>query len=198
MNIGLTGGIATGKSTVAALLQEQGAILIDADQVAREVVLPGEPALQEIFARFGQALKLPDGSLNRKALGEIVFSDAAARKDLENILHPRIRAIIMGRMAEYERKQPDKLVVADIPLLFESGSQYRFQQTMLVYVPEDVQLARLMARDAIGREAALRRMAAQIPIEEKKRRADIVIDNSGTLAETKRQIDEFLRDKGLK
>lgn len=191
MNIGLTGGIACGKSTVAAMLVQRGAILIDADQIAREVVLPGSPALALVAERFGLGVLQEDGSLNRKALGEIVFRDEAARKDLEGLLHPRIRALMRERMETAERLTPDKLVVVDVPLLFESKLAYMFEETLLVYIPPELQLVRLQARDGITRQQAQSRLAAQMPIDDKRRLADRVIDNSGTIAETERQVDEY-------
>ncbi|GIP33737.1 dephospho-CoA kinase [Paenibacillus sp. J2TS4] len=197
MNIGLTGGIASGKSTVATVLVERGALLIDADQIAREVVLPGTPLLAQVAAHFGQAVLNPDGSLNRKKLGEIVFADPAARKDLEGLLHPQIRALMKQRMLEAEAADPHRLVVVDVPLLFESGLQAMFEQVMVVYVSRATQLTRLMARDGLTAEQAQRRLDAQMAIEEKKERADIVIDNEGSLSDTERQIDHFLEGKGL-
>jgi dephospho-CoA kinase len=197
MNIGLTGGIACGKSTVAAMLVRRGAQLIDADRLAREVVEPGSPALARVAERFGPEVLQPDGSLDRKKLGEIVFRDEAARKDLESILHPPIRALMRARMEELERLMPDKPVVVDVPLLFESKLQSYFQETLLVYIPRELQLKRLQARDGLTAEQAERRLAAQMPIEEKRKLADAVIDNSGTLEETERQVDEYWVRKGL-
>jgi dephospho-CoA kinase len=196
MNIGLTGGIACGKSTVASMLVGLGALLIDADKLARDVVMPGHPALQQIAERFGQSLILPDGSLNRKALGEIVFSEPSARKDLEAITHPRIRQAMWDQMHEAEENQPHKLVVVDVPLLYESGLQGYFQKVMVVYVPEEIQLKRLMDRDVISLEAAQLRLKAQMPIEQKKLLANIVIDNSGDLSDTEQQIHLFWQRKG--
>lgn len=195
MNIGLTGGIACGKSTVAAMLAERGALLIDADRIAREVVLPGSPGLAQVAERFGPNVLLPDGSLNRKALGEIVFRDEASRKALEAILHPRIRALMRERMAAAARLAPDKPVVVDVPLLFESKLQPMFDETLLVYIPRELQLVRLQKRDGLTPEQAESRLAAQMPIEEKRLLADTVIDNSGTIAETERQVDEFCKRK---
>ncbi|MBU5441608.1 dephospho-CoA kinase [Paenibacillus sp. MSJ-34] len=197
MNLGLTGGIATGKSTVSSLLEERGALIIDADRVAREVVLPGSPALQQVAERFGQAVLLEDGSLNRKKLGEIVFADEAERKALESILHPAIRSVMRERMEAFERDYPDKLVVADIPLLYESGLESMYEEIMVVYVPREVQLQRLMKRDGMSAEEAGKRLNAQFDIEWKKRQADYVIDNRGSLDETKKQIDRFWHGKGL-
>ncbi len=198
MNIGLTGGIASGKSTVSAMLVQKGAALIDADQIAREVVLPGSPVLDQVFQRFGQALRMENGALDRKKLGEIVFADASARKDLEALLHPPIRNIMKERMQQWEQAEPNRLVVVDVPLLFENNLQGMFAQTVLVYVPEEVQLERLMIRDGLGRDAARRRIDAQMSIERKKDFADVVIDNSGSLDQTEIQIDEFLRGKGMR
>lgn len=197
MNIGLTGGIACGKSTVAAMLVRRGAILIDADQIAREVVLPGDPALGLVVERFGASVLNSDGSLNRKALGEIVFKEEAARKDLEAILHPRIRAMMRERMEETDRLTPDKLVMVDVPLLFESKLEYMFEETLLVYIPRELQLVRLMERDGIAADQAERRLAAQMPIEDKRGLADAIIDNSGTLEQTELQVDQFWTRKGL-
>ncbi|MEB3100508.1 dephospho-CoA kinase [Ferviditalea candida] len=198
MNIGLTGGIATGKSTVSKMLVDKGAILIDADQVAREVVLPGSAVLDKVYERFGQAIRNADGSLDRKKLGDIVFADRKARKDLEALLHPAIREIMKERMSRAELEHPESLVVADIPLLFESGLQHLYDEVLLVYVPEEIQIRRLMARDGIDEEQATLRIRAQMPIEDKKKMADIVIDNSGTPESTRNQIDLFWIGKGLK
>lgn len=197
MNIGLTGGIATGKSTVANLLTERGAVLIDLDLIAREVVEPGQPALARIAERFGQAVLREDGTLDRKKLGSIVFADEGQRKALEAILHPEIRSVMKERMALHESRDPNKLVVVDVPLLFESKLESYFEQIMLVYVPRGDQLKRLMKRDGLTTEEAERRLAAQMSIEDKRGRADIVIDNSGGIDRTREQIERWLRDRGL-
>ncbi len=196
MNIGLTGGIATGKSTVAGLLAERGAYIIDLDLIAREVVEPGQPALARVAERFGQAVLREDGTLDRKKLGSIVFADEAQRKALEAILHPAIRAVMKERMEARESNHPEQLVVVDVPLLFESKLESYFEQIMLVYVPREEQLKRLMKRDGLSREDAKRRLAAQMSIEDKKALADIVIDNSSDLAHTAAQIDRWRRDRG--
>lgn len=197
MNIGLTGGIATGKSTVAKLLTVRGAILIDLDGIAREVVEPGQPSLLRIAERFGQAVLQKDGSLDRKKLGAVVFADPAERKALEAIIHPAIRTVMKERMSYHEGNSPDKLVVVDVPLLYESGLESYFQQIMVVYVPREEQLQRLLERDKLTVEEAQRRIQAQMDIEEKKRRADILINNSGSLADTEQQIEGYWREKGL-
>jgi dephospho-CoA kinase len=196
MNIGLTGGIACGKSTVASMLVKLGAKLIDADQLAREVVMPGRPALLQIVERFGSQVMLPDGTLNRKTLGTIIFDDPVARKDLEAITHPMIRQAMWDQMHQAEEAYTDTLVVVDVPLLYESGLQSYFQKVMVVYVSEKVQRLRLMERDGLSLEAAELRLQAQIPIDQKKLLADIIIDNSGSLSDTEKQIQSFWQRKG--
>jgi dephospho-CoA kinase len=196
MNIGLTGGIACGKSTVASMLVNLGAKLIDADQLAREVVMPGRPALLQIVERFGSQVMLPDGTLNRKALGAIIFNDPIARKDLDTITHPLIRQTMWEQMHQAEEADKAALVVVDVPLLYESGLQGYFQKVMVVYVSEKVQLQRLMERDGLSLEAAELRLQAQMPIEQKKLLADIIIDNSGNLSDTEKQIQLFWLRKG--
>ncbi|WP_309121404.1 dephospho-CoA kinase [Paenibacillus sp.] len=197
MNVGLTGGIACGKSRVSRMLEARGAAIVDADRIAREVVLPGRPALLDIRETFGEDVIAPDGTLDRKRLGSIVFGDESARRKLEAITHPRIRAEMARQMSEWNEKEPDRLVVADIPLLYESGLDklYAFEDVLVVYVPREVQLERLMARDGMSREDAERRIDAQMPIEEKRKRADVVIDNSGSLAETERQVEAYVAGK---
>ncbi|MDD9265814.1 dephospho-CoA kinase [Paenibacillus sp. GCM10023248] len=197
MNIGLTGGIACGKSTVSAMLVGRGALLVDADQIARDVVEPGSPVLEQVAAHFGQAVLQEDGTLHRKKLGQIVFGDAEARKQLESILHPPIRKQIREQMEAYESQYPDKLVVVDIPLLYESNLAHLFEQVMVVYVPRHVQLERLMVRDGLTESAANNRIDAQMSIEEKRKLADIVIDNSGTQEDTYAEVERFWLGKGL-
>ncbi|UUZ93749.1 dephospho-CoA kinase [Paenibacillus sp. P25] len=197
MNIGLTGGIACGKSTVASMLVERGALLVDADRIAREVVEPGSPVLRQVIERFGDDLLLPDGSLHRKKLGERIFGNSEARRALEALLHPPIRRAMRSRMEEYQTNHPDKLVVVDVPLLYESKLEHMFEQVMVVYVPRDIQLGRLIERDGLSTEQAEQRLRSQMPIEEKKRLADIVIDNSGTIEDTERQIQSFWTERGL-
>lgn len=197
MNIGLTGGIACGKSTVSAMLVSRGALLVDADQIARDVVQPGSPVLEQVAAHFGQAVIQEDGSLHRKKLGEIVFGNTEARKQLEHILHPPIRKMIRDQMEAYENQFPDKLVVVDIPLLFESDLSFMFSEVMVVYVPPHIQVERLMRRDNLTESAANNRINAQMSIEEKRKLADIVIDNSGTREDTLSSVERFWLGKGL-
>ncbi|WP_322903448.1 dephospho-CoA kinase [Paenibacillus campi] len=197
MNTGLTGGIATGKSSVAAWLVQRGAVLVDADGIAREVMLPGHPVLQQVSERFGQEMLLADGTLDRKRLGAHIFGQPEERKALEQITHPAIRELIHRRVAELEQADPQRLVVADIPLLYESRGAYTFSETIVVYVPREIQLQRLMQRDHLDEQQALQRIAAQMDIEDKKRLANIVIDNSGTWEQTERQLERYWAGKGL-
>lgn len=197
MNIGLTGGIASGKSTVAELLARRGAIVIDADLLAREVVEPGAPALAEVARVFGASVLSEDGSLNRKQLGQLVFSDAGKRKILEDILHPPIRKLMRERMEEGRRLFPDKLVVVDVPLLYESHLEEEFEEVLVVYVDPAVQIERLMTRNGLTRQEAQLRLDAQIPIQWKREWADYVIDNGGQPEETVAQVELFWRRKGL-
>lgn len=197
MNIGLTGGIACGKSTVSRMLVSRGALLIDADQIARDVVEPGSPVLEQVAAHFGQAVIGPDGSLQRKKLGEIIFGSPEARKQLDGLLHPPIRAKMREQMTLYERDFPTKLVVVDVPLLIESNLVSMFEEIMVVYIPRHLQLERLMQRDGLSTEHAQLRLDAQMSIEEKRKLADIVIDNSGTWEETNMRVELFWVGKGL-
>ncbi|MDR6553305.1 dephospho-CoA kinase [Paenibacillus qinlingensis] len=197
MNIGLTGGIACGKSTVSRMLVSRGALLIDADQIARDVVEPGSPVLEQVAAAFGQAVIGRDGSLQRKMLGEIIFGSPEARQQLEGLLHPPIRARMREQMTTYERDYPTKLVVVDVPLLIESNLVSMFEEIMVVYIPRHLQLERLMQRDGLSAEIAQLRLDAQMSIEEKRKLADIVIDNSGTWEETNMRVERFWAGKGL-
>lgn len=192
--IGLTGGIATGKSLVAAMLAERGATVIDADALAREVVRPGEPALADVVARFGNDVLQPDGALDRARLAAVVFADPEARRDLERITHPRIAALMQQRAADaIARGAP--LVVLDIPLLFEGEQRERtVDGVLLVYAPVEVQRERLRARDGIDQDAARQRLDAQLPIEEKRGLATWIIDNSGDIDATRRQVEAWWRD----
>lgn len=182
--IGLTGGIATGKSSVARLLEEQGAAVIDADLLSREAVRPGSAALERIVALFGPEMLLADGSLDRKRLGRLVFSDSDKRRQLEQITHPAIRRLAEERIRQLARER-HRVVFYMAPLLIEAGATDRVDEIWVVTVRPEIQLARLMARDVIDRTEAERIIASQMPLAEKERHARIVIDNSGTLEETR-------------
>ncbi len=185
--IGLTGGIASGKSTVAGVLEELGAAVIDADQLAREVVAPGMPAYAAIVARFGASILNPDRTIDRKALGRIVFADPEARRRLESITHPAIRARADERLAEL-RQTGTPVVFYMAALLIEAGASSRVDEIWVVYADRETQLERLTHRDNIGRDEALQRLAAQMPMDEKKTYGAVVIDNRGTPEETERQV----------
>lgn len=195
MIIGLTGGIACGKSTVAAMLAERGAFVVDADRIAREVVMPGEPALAEVAAVFGQAVIRDDGTLDRRKLGDIVFADPDKRKRLEAILHPAIRERMWARIRQVKADEPGRIVVADIPLLYETGQQHLYDGVIVVYVPRKLQIRRLLARNPeLGEARARERIDAQMDIERKKELAEWVIDNSGSPESTERQVEALWRE----
>jgi dephospho-CoA kinase len=185
--IGLTGGIASGKSFVASILESCGAVIIDADLLAREVVAPGEPAYQAIVEAFGERIVRSDGSLDRAALGRLVFADAAARKILEEITHPHIAKRAAQRI-ERERVRGTPVLFYMVPLLIEANLASMVDEIWLVFVDRDVQLERLVTRDAIPREEALRKMSAQMPLNEKTAYADVIIDNSGLPEETAQSV----------
>jgi dephospho-CoA kinase len=191
MIIGLTGGIATGKSTVTAMLRERGIPVIDADQIAREVVEPGKPAYEAIVEHFGRDILHPDETLDRKRLGEIVFSDESERQKLNAIVHPEVRRVMLEEAKAAEQKGAP-IVFMDIPLLFESKLQYMVEKIAVVYAPPEMQLARMMERDELEEEQARKRLRAQFPIEQKKQEADFLIDNSRTREETEQQVEEML------
>jgi dephospho-CoA kinase len=196
--VGLTGGIASGKSTVARMLTELGATVIDADAIVHELQAPGSPLLAEIVESFGPQILTADGALDRAALGALVFSDREARERLEGIVHPKVGAEMLRRIAA-ARSSGATLIVLDIPLLFEgrargtgTAAQMALDATILATVPEEVQVERQVERDGCDRDEALRRIRAQLPLEEKNRLADYVIDNSGSRAETERQVREVV------
>ena len=181
--VGLTGGIATGKSTVAETLRSLGAEVIDADQLAREVVAPGEPALAEIVREFGD-VRNADGTLDRKKLGAIVFSDAARRKQLEAITHPAIRERFLGRLRVLEARGYEGLVFFDAPVMIESGNYRNMDRLVVVFADEATQRGRLMVRDGMAATEASARMGTQMPVIDKAKLADYVIDNTGDRATT--------------
>ena len=186
--VGLTGGIATGKSTVSAMLRRLGCMIIDADVLAREVVAPGEPALTEIVREFGPAVLQPDGTLDRKALGAMVFGDADRRRRLEAITHPAIRARFAARLAALEAEGFDGVVVFDAAVIVESGGHRMLDRLIVVVTDEATELGRLVARDGIDVAEARRKIASQMPLTEKAKHADHVIDNSGDRAATEAQV----------
>ncbi|MBN8208567.1 dephospho-CoA kinase [Bacillus sp. NTK071] len=192
MDIGLTGGIASGKSTVADMIRNHNIPIVDADVIARQVVEPGESALEEIFLSFGSEMKAEDGGLDRKKLGSVIFNNEDKRKLLNSILHPAIRKRMLEEVASY-KKQGEPHVVLDIPLLYESELNHLVERTLLVYVDPSTQLKRLMERDGSTEQEATERIQSQMPIEKKKELADAIIDNTGSLKESEDQLVHVLR-----
>lgn len=189
--IGLTGGIAAGKSTIARRLAERGAVHLDADRIAREVVEPGEPALALIAERFGDGVLAEDGSLNRAALGGIVFADPAALADLNAIVHPAVRARTEGLFAAAEAATPGAVVVYDVPLLVEAALPYAFDTVVVAEAPEATRIQRMVEVRGMSEEEARRRIANQATDEQRRERADVVIPTGGTIAETIAATDAF-------
>lgn len=194
--IGLTGGIGTGKSTVARILSEFGLPVVDADKIAREVVEPGTACHAEIVAAFGKSFLTADGRIDRKKLGTLVFSDPVRRAELEAITHPRIQEGIEAALAALEAERYATAIV-EIPLLHENRRGFLFEAVICVYCDRETQLRRILARDDITAEEACRRIDAQMDTAEKARRSDHVIDNSGTEAETLEQIGAVLSELKL-
>ena len=191
--IGLTGGIASGKSTVSNLLRQAGLPIIDADQVARQVQRPGSPALDKLVAAFGHEIIAPDGHLDRKRLGQQVFADPAARQELDRIMQPLIRDAIWQAVENF-KKQGVANVILDVPLLFEAGYDDDCDLVVVVRVSPATELQRLMARNGYSKTAAQARIAAQLPLSTKVAKADVVIDNNGGLEQTRRQVAQLVED----
>lgn len=177
--VGLTGGVATGKSTVAKMFKRCGAVVIDADELARDVVKPGEPAWREIIALFGKTVLNQDRSLNRQALGSIVFRNLKKRRQLERIIHPRVAREQARLTRQAARRDPKAVVIYDVPLLFEAGIDKRVDTTIVVTADRETQVARLKKRNGLSRSEAVRRIRNQMPLSKKVRLADIVV--GGTL-----------------
>ncbi len=191
VRVGLTGGIGSGKSTVSELLRDHGAVIVDYDQIAREVVEPGTPGLAAIVERFGPEVLGADGSLDRPALGAIVFADESARRDLEAITHPAVRA----RAAELEgRAGPGDVVVHDIPLLAESGERGPYDVVVVVDVPREVQVDRLVRDRGMSLDEARARIGAQASRDDRAAVADVIVDNSGSLEELTARVRDLWRE----
>jgi dephospho-CoA kinase len=186
--VGLTGGIATGKSTVSSTFRALGAEIIDADLLAREVVDVGEPAYRDIVEEFGAGVLQEDGGLDRKKLGAIVFADAARRKRLEEITHPAIRERFLRRLAELIARDFAGIVFFDAPVMIESGNYLNMEKLVVVVTDDTTQRVRLLGRDGIAADEIERKIASQMPVAEKAKLADYVIDNSGDRAATEAQV----------
>jgi dephospho-CoA kinase len=193
LNVGLTGNIASGKSTVAARFAALGAAVLDADTYAREAVAPGTAALSAIVARFGSSILRGDGALDRQALGRVVFADATARRDLEAIVHPEV-ARRRAAAADAARARGEAIAVADVPLLFEAGLGGEFDAIVLVDAPEAARLERLVRTRGIAEADARAMMAAQDDARSRRDRADFVIDNVGSLDALERRVDDVWRE----
>ncbi|MCP4499351.1 MAG: dephospho-CoA kinase [Deltaproteobacteria bacterium] len=180
---GLTGGIGCGKTTIARMLQSAGVEGIDADHLARLAIAKGSVGLEKIVARFGEHLLDEQGELVRKKLGDVVFSNEEARGDLNRIVHPEVARLFMEHVAALDDKGVAELVY-EVPLLFENGLQDGFEKTLLVVVPQETQKSRVMNRDGLTSKEAQDRMDSQLPLSEKRKLADYVVDNSGSEAET--------------
>ncbi|BCA78818.1 dephospho-CoA kinase [Desulfuromonas sp. AOP6] len=180
MVVGVTGGIATGKSAVVEQFRQLGAAVISADELAREVVRPGEKTLARLVERFGKDILQADGTLDRKELGRLIFADPEARQDLNRITHPAIACLAAARIASLQR-QGALLIIYEAPLLFEAGADSRVDRIVVVTAPAEVQRQRLMARDGLDEQAAQTRIEAQMPLADKVKRADFVVDNAGSV-----------------
>jgi len=189
--IGLTGGIASGKSLVASMLRSLGATVLSADEVARDVVTPGSEALEGIVQAFGPEMIRPDGTLDRKRLGDLIFRDASARARLNAIMHPRIHRILQAQVDRLRTTTAPAVIIVDIPLLLDTASRdyLSLDGVIVVSVDKETQIARLRSRQGLGREAAEKRLQAQRPLAEKVAEADWVIDNSGSPAQTRGQVE---------
>ena len=188
--IGITGGIGTGKSQVSRYLTSLGYTVIDADQVAREVVEPGEVAWMKVLDRFGESVLNPDKTLNRRKLGEIIFGDDALRLELNDILHPLIRMRINAYIEQYHS---ESVIFIDVPLLFETESRERYDEVVLIYAPDEVALSRILDRDRLSTELLTKKIASQLSIEIKILLSDAVIYNIGTLDVLKEEVNAYLK-----
>ncbi len=194
LKVGLTGGIASGKSTVSEAFARLGAKVLDADEVAREVVLPGKPAWTELRHTFGSEFFHPDGRLNRSKLRRLVFADPEQRSRLNEIVHPEVMREIDFRFEQLTSSAEHAVVLVDVPLLIEVGVAHRFDKVVVVYANESVQVMRLMQRDGLSREEARQALSVQIDLREKAQKADFVIDNSGTPGETQAQVEKVWQE----
>ena len=190
--IGLTGGVATGKSTVAKMFKQCGAIVVDADELARKVVEPGKPAWREIVRRFGTSFLNEDKTINRQTLGQIVFQNRTKLRQLERIIHPRV-ARDQARLTRLAaRKDPNVVVIYDVPLLFEAGINKRVDKTVVVTADRETQIARLKKRNGLTRAAALSRIKSQMPLVKKRRLADYVLDGTMRRSQLVRKVSNLL------
>ncbi len=192
--VGLTGGVASGKTAISQVLKAEGAYIIDADQIARELVQPQKPAWSELIGAFGKEILQEDGSIHRKKLADKVFADPKKRKLLNQILHPRIKEEMDRRTKEIGQKDPQAIVVIDAPLIIELGNQRDMDKLIVVASTQTQQIKRLKERDGVSPEAALRVISSQMPVEEKVKLADYVIRNEGSIEEAKKRAKEVFKE----
>lgn len=190
--VGLTGGIASGKSTVASFFKDADIPVIETDHIAKTILQPGTDAFSAVVDHFGDDILLSEGIINRKALGNRIFKDENERNILNQIVHPEVRTITQSK-ADVLKKEGHALIVIDVPLLFEAGFDQDVDVTLVISIPKEIQIERLMARDGIERAYALKKINAQMPLKEKRKRADFVIDNRGSILDTKNQFNEVLK-----
>jgi dephospho-CoA kinase len=191
--VGLTGGIASGKSIVAKVFQDLGAHVIDADKIVHELLEPGQQAWEEVIEYFGPGIVFPDKTIDRRKLGEIVFNNAEKRTWLNQCLHPKVFAAYTTCVKHLRTRAPDALIVFDAALLIETGYHKKMDRVIVVYADEEQQMERLTSRDRFNREQALARIRSQMPLSEKRKHADYVIDNTGTREETEQQAREVFQ-----
>ena len=194
LKVGLTGGIGSGKSTVSRSFARLGAQVVDADEVAREVVLPGKPAWTKLRQTFGSEFFHPDGRLKRRKLRRLVFADPEQRSRLNAIVHPEVMREIDLRSGQLTSSAKNAVVLVDVPLLLEVGVAHRFDIVVVVYASQSVQMKRLMQRDGLSREEATQALSVQMDLREKAEQADFIIDNSGTLEETQNQVEKVWQE----
>ena len=185
---GLTGGVATGKTTVAGMFRDLGAVVIDADEIGHQAISAAQPAYDELIARFGRGILAADGEIDRRRLGALVFADTEKRAALDAVVHPRIIRRVEELASEYHAQAPGEVILVDAALIFEAGIGGRLKEVIVAWCRPEQQLERLMAKTGLPLAEAQLRIAAQLPIEEKLRRADFVIDCSGSLEETRQQV----------
>jgi len=192
--VGLTGGIASGKSLVSSMFQGLGAYVIDADAIARDIVKPGFPALEKIVDEFGSEVLLPDGNLNRRHLAEAIFRDAGKRETLNAILHPRIFEEEERRRKEIVQKDPQAVIIFDAALLIETKAYELMDRVILVDVDKKTQISRLVQRDHLTRDDALKRIESQMPLREKRKFADYILDTSRSFQQVQEQVEKIFRE----
>jgi dephospho-CoA kinase len=194
LNVGLTGGIACGKSTVAKMFVKNGAYLIDFDKLAHKVQEPGKPAWKKVINHFGEEILQPDKKIDRVKLGDIVFADKRKLIELDKIIHPLVYQEWRALLEKISKKEKNAIILSDVPLLFEGNMQHLFDSTVLVLIAPDEQIRRLIARNRVSKKEAEKRLKSQMSINEKIALADIVIDNEGSILETEKRVGQVWQE----